>query len=48
MFYAPGVTDADIGGKPFSLYPVTGSSLAVQPRITGAIIYATPARAGFE
>ena len=21
MFYAPGVTDADIGGKPFSLYP---------------------------
>ena len=21
MFYAPGVTDAGIGGKPFSLYP---------------------------
>jgi hypothetical protein len=21
MFYAPGITDADIGGKPFSLYP---------------------------
>jgi hypothetical protein len=21
MFYAPGLTDADIGGKPFSLYP---------------------------